>query len=82
MTNTTPWSGLDREGCGWCVPWENFSATLAPALAVKPRELEAMGRRGRDWAARDFSWEGAARLLGEFYHHLRDERAPDRHDLQ
>jgi hypothetical protein len=33
-----------------------------------------MGRRGRAWAARDFSWERAARLLGEFYHHLRDEQ--------
>lgn len=74
VTDRTPWSGLGANQCGWCVPWENFGATLATALATRPSELEAMGRRGRDWAARDYSWERAARLLGEFYRHLRDER--------
>jgi glycosyltransferase involved in cell wall biosynthesis len=74
VTDTTPWSGLTLNQCGWCVPWENFGSTLGVALATRPAELEAMGRRGRAWAARDFSWERAARLLGEFYHHLRDEQ--------
>jgi glycosyltransferase involved in cell wall biosynthesis len=74
VTDTTPWSGLAGQECGWCVPWGKFGATLATALAAKPREREAMGRRGRDWVAREFSWERVARLLGEFYHHLCDER--------
>ena len=75
VTDTTPWTGLAVQGCGWCVPWEKYAATLATALTAQPRELAAMGRCGRDWAAREFSWERAARLLREFYHHLRDDRA-------
>jgi len=74
VTDTTPWSGLALNQCGWCVPWADFGSTLGTALATRPAELEAMGRRGRAWAARDFSWERAARLLCEFYHHLRDEQ--------
>jgi glycosyltransferase involved in cell wall biosynthesis len=74
VTDTTPWSGLAANGCGWCVSWENHGATLATALTTAPSELAAMGRRGRDWAAREFSWARAAGLLVEFYRHLRDER--------
>lgn len=74
VTNTTPWSGLAANGCGWCGPWENYGAALATALATPPAELTAMGHRGRDWAAREFSWARAAGLLVEFYRHLRDER--------
>lgn len=74
VTDTTPWSGLAAQGCGWCGPWENYGRTLATALAAPPAELAAMGRRGRDWTAREFSWGRAAGLLNEFYRHLRDER--------
>ena len=74
VTDTTPWTGVARENCGWCVPWENFGATLNTALHTRRGELEAMGRRGRAWAERDFSWHRAAALLREFYQHLRDEQ--------
>lgn len=74
VTDTTPWSGLASNGCGWCAPWENYGATLATTLSTPSAELTAMGRRGRDWAAREFSWARAAGLLVEFYRHLRDER--------
>ena len=70
VTDTTPWSGLVARGCGWCGPWENYGATLATALATPADELAAMGRRGREWAARDYSWARAAGLLNEFYRHL------------
>lgn len=70
VTNTTPWSGLQANACGWCVPWDHYAATLATALATPPAELAAMGRRGRDWAAREFSWDHAAGLLIEFYRQL------------
>ena len=75
VTDTTPWSGLPAQGCGWCEPWEKFGSALTAALATPTGELSAMGRRGRAWAAREFSWERAARLLHEFYQHLRDEHA-------
>lgn len=74
VTDTTPWSGLTANGCGWCGPWDNYGATLAAALAVPSAELAAMGRRGREWTARDYSWARAAGLLNDFYRHLRDAR--------
>ena len=73
-TDTTPWSGLAAQGCGWCVPWEHFGPTLARALATPPDGLVAMGRRGRDWVARDFSWNRTAGLLRDFYRQLRHEQ--------
>jgi glycosyltransferase involved in cell wall biosynthesis len=74
VTDTTPWSGLAGSQAGWCVPWDTFGDTLAAALATRPAGLEAMGRSGRDWVSRDFSWDRAARLLDEFYRHLHDAR--------
>lgn len=72
VTDTTPWQGLADRDCGWCQPWENFGPALQAALTTPPAELSAKGRRGRDWVARDYSWERAAGLLGDFYRHLSD----------
>ena len=74
VTDTTPWKELATTGSGWCVPWEQFGAALAAALATAPAELSAMGARGRSWVARDFSWHRAAALLRNFYQQLGHER--------
>lgn len=74
VTDTTPWKGLAPNGCGWCTPWKNYGDALVTALATPAAELAALGRRGRDWTAREFSWARAAGLLNEFYRHLRNER--------
>lgn len=71
VTDTTPWQGLNRHDCGWCVSWNKIPATLAAALTTPHDELRARGQRGRDWVGREFSWENAARLLREFYQTLR-----------
>ncbi len=70
VTDTTPWSGLAANNCGWCVRWEEFGEALAIALATPRGELQSMGRRGIDWVTRDYSWAKAATLLHEFVHHL------------
>jgi len=70
VTNTTPWSGLTTNNCGWCVDWRNFEASLSLALTTKPAELQAMGRRGRVWVDQDYSWPAAAGLLHGFYQQL------------
>lgn len=74
VTNTTPWTGLAANGCGWCVDWPEFGATLDLALTTKPEELQAMGRRGRAWAKQDYSWQRAATLLQGFYQGLINDR--------
>jgi glycosyltransferase involved in cell wall biosynthesis len=43
---------------------DNSPASLARAIeALAPEDLQAMGRRGRDWIAADFGWAGVAREM-------------------
>lgn len=72
-TDTTPWRALSQQNAGWCVSWEDFPATLATALRTPTKELAAMGTRGRDWAAQQFTWERSGRLLLDFYRRLRHD---------
>lgn len=68
-TKGAPWSGLEREGCGWWV--DHGPAPLAEALRVAlsmpDTALAAMGARGRDWMRRDFSWARVAEDMLEVY---------------
>ncbi|HEX2860946.1 MAG TPA: glycosyltransferase [Lacunisphaera sp.] len=73
VTDTTPWSDLGPNRAGWCVSWNDYGRTLTEALVVPPDDLRAMGRLGRNWVARDFSWTRAAGLLHGFYRHLAHE---------
>lgn len=68
-TTGTPWSGLIREECGWWVAPDRGGLTgaLESALAVSPDTLVAMGRRGRDWMARDFSWTSISTQMEAAY---------------
>lgn len=61
-TKGTPWSGLESEGCGWWVDYgvEPLAIALARAMAMPRETLKAMGAKGRDWMARDFSWARVA----------------------
>jgi len=70
VTDSTPWSGLAGAAAGWCVPWTDFSSALSAALAVSPGRLAEMGHNGREWMARDYSWENSVRLLRAFYREL------------
>lgn len=68
-TRGSPWSGLDANGCGWWVDQsvDALAAALDRAMRLPSQELAAMGRRGRDWMARDFSWDAAARDMLAVY---------------
>jgi len=71
VTDTTPWSGLNREGCGWCVPWSDYAATVRSATSEGVDALRQRGAAGRGWVLREYSWELSARTLLEFYATLR-----------
>jgi len=62
----TPWRKLEENGCGL---WEdNDAASLADAVArMALMSLGEMGRRGRDWMAREFSWQERAAEMMELY---------------
>lgn len=70
VTDGTPWSRLEADGAGWCVPWERYGATLAAALAEGPAALKLRGARARALAERELTWEAPARTLAHFYAQL------------
>lgn len=70
VTDTTPWGRLNRDGSGWCVPWDEYRKALGVALAFGPERLAVLGREARKWMERDFSWEQSAARLLDFYRHF------------
>lgn len=70
VTDTTPWSTIQRDGLGWCVPWERFGPTLASAVTESQQSLKQRGARAREWVLREYSWDRSASLLGDFYQQL------------
>ncbi|HJU16533.1 MAG TPA: glycosyltransferase [Stellaceae bacterium] len=78
-TKGAPWSGLEREGCGWWIDHgaEPLAAVLAHAMALPRDVLKAMGHKGRRWVARDFSWDCVARdMLCVYLWLTRDAEPP------
>ena len=58
-TRDTPWSGLDLNRCGWWIDGteDTIVTTLRNVLSYPDKQLMEMGRRGKKWMQRDFSWE-------------------------
>jgi glycosyltransferase involved in cell wall biosynthesis len=69
----TPWQQLEELGCGLWVGTE--AEDLAQALdRVATMPLTEMGRRGREWMKRDFSWDRTTAKLIQTYRNLIDGR--------
>jgi glycosyltransferase involved in cell wall biosynthesis len=62
----TPWEGLQTNGCGLWV--DNDPPSLAAAIReIRTMPLREMGRRGRRWMERDFSWHSVSnQMLGVY----------------
>lgn len=71
VTDTTPWTGLNQNGGGWCVPWSDYGVALQKATSESPEALRDRGNIARQWVLRDFSWSASARLVSDFYSSLR-----------
>lgn len=65
----SPWSGLERENCGWWVEHdvETLAATMDAAMCLPRSHLQAMGGKGRTWMQRDFSWDSVAERMETVY---------------
>jgi glycosyltransferase involved in cell wall biosynthesis len=61
-----PWAGLQTNACGLWV--DNDSQSLAAAIrSIRIMPLREMGRRGRCWMERDFSWQSvSSQMLAVF----------------
>ena len=70
VTTAAPWGEVERMACGWSVAptVAGLAEALSLATALPPADLEAMGRRGRDWVRANYAWaEVARRHLVELY---------------
>jgi len=71
-SKAAPWSALVLEKCGW---WEetdakHLAATLGHVAATPPDALAAMGKLGRAWVGREFSWPCCASRFSDIYRWL------------
>lgn len=69
VTRGAPWSGLEREGCGWWVTRDlgEITRVLDGAMQTPAEDLHAMGAKGRAWMARDFAWPAIGRDMDSAY---------------
>jgi glycosyltransferase involved in cell wall biosynthesis len=58
-TRGTPWQGLEERRCGWWVDDSvpSLENAMRAAMSLPLPERREMGRRGREWMARELSWE-------------------------
>lgn len=75
-TKGAPWSGLERERCGWWVNHgpEPMAAALRQALKLPAERIDEMGARGRAWMTLEFSWDGVARPILDAYEEVRGRK--------
>lgn len=69
VSKGAPWAGVESEGCGWWVSNEATSLTeaLDNAMRRSNDQRESMGRAGRDWMQRQFSWMSVAERMESAY---------------
>jgi len=76
VSKGTPWSEVEKIGCGLWV--ENDSNSLADAIGrIRRMPLDEMGKRGREWMSREFSYDVIAEKMLKVYEGLvehQDER--------
>jgi glycosyltransferase involved in cell wall biosynthesis len=72
VTKGAPWGGLQSEGCGWWIDVGTgpLVKCLRDAMSSSPAERDAMGRRGREWMQRAFSWAEVGRKMLSTYEWL------------
>ncbi len=73
-----PWSGLMDSNSGWWVENDpkSLSKTISMAFSLPENKLREMGLNGRNWMARDFSWDSIAEKMHQVYEWLLDESQP------
>jgi glycosyltransferase involved in cell wall biosynthesis len=79
-TKGAPWRDLETNGCGWWISHdiEVLAETLIQATSREPQELITMGKKGREWMLRDFSWKTLAAKMADVYRWLSEGGAtPD-----
>jgi glycosyltransferase involved in cell wall biosynthesis len=78
VSRGTPWEGVVSHSAGWWIGncQQELEDGLAEAMSTSTEIRRAMGRRGRLWMEREFSWETVARRMVETYRWLITGGAP------
>lgn len=71
VTDATPWTGVNRIGAGWCVPFDRYPETLTNALKEGAASLSARGSTAKHYVLQEYSWQKAAETLAGFYAELK-----------
>lgn len=68
-TRGTPWSALERTGCGWWIDVgeEALAAALPEVLSTGDEARAQMGERGRELVRAQYTWEAIAPRLRSVY---------------
>jgi glycosyltransferase involved in cell wall biosynthesis len=68
-THGAPWPGLAREGCGWWIEYgvEALVSVLQEAMNLTDEQRLNLGKRGRDWMLRDYTWGAVADKMLDVY---------------
>jgi glycosyltransferase involved in cell wall biosynthesis len=68
-TKGAPWAGLEAHRCGWWIDHgpHAMATALHAAISLPEGDRRSMGQRGRDWMARDFSWDSVAAKMCDVY---------------
>lgn len=65
-TTSTPWEGLEKNGCGRCIDLEKTSLSKT-IYEVLNSDLYKMGAHGRSWIEREFSSKSIVKELLHLY---------------
>ena len=68
-TKEAPWSGLREKNCGWWIDLteHDLIQSLRTAILASDDDLQKMGRNGRLWSEREFSWASIAKKMIDAY---------------
>ncbi|PTR11623.1 glycosyltransferase involved in cell wall biosynthesis [Cereibacter azotoformans] len=68
-TRGAPWPGLVRERCGWWIEQgvDPLVDALNAAMSLTDEQRSEMGRRGRAWMLRDYTWRSIADRMLAIY---------------
>ena len=72
VTKGAPWSGLENHRAGWWIDIgiDPLVACLEQTLALPAARLAEMGRAGREWMKKDYSWDRVGIQLSIAYRWL------------
>lgn len=73
-TTAAPWSALASRHCGWWVAPETtaIADALREGMAKSAHELEAMGRRGREFVSQHYAWDAIGAQMADVYRWIVD----------